>query len=80
LAVLVAEDFPIDRNYVESPDKLYNQPMDDLTVDIESKIIIEAHLQCAAHEMPLSKDDAFYFGASLGELCDSKLRKDKDGW
>ncbi|KIK45797.1 hypothetical protein CY34DRAFT_777472 [Suillus luteus UH-Slu-Lm8-n1] len=80
LAVLVAEDFPIDRNYVESPDKLYNQPMDDLIVDIESKVIIEAHLQCAAHEMPLSKDDAFYFGTSLGELCDSKLRKDKDGW
>lgn len=80
LAVLVAEDLPIDRNYVESPDKLYNQPMDDLIVDIESKVIIEAHLQCAAHEMPLSKDDAFYFGTSLGELCDSKLRKDKDGW
>ncbi|KAG1759683.1 DEAD H helicase [Suillus occidentalis] len=80
LAVLVAEDLPIDRNYVESPDKLYDQPMDDLIVDIESKVIIEAHLQCAAHEMPLSKDDAFYFGTSLGELCDSKLRKDKDGW
>ncbi|KAG2115190.1 DEAD H helicase [Suillus discolor] len=80
LAVLVAEDLPIDRNYVKFPDKLYNQPMDDLTVDIESKVVIEAHLQCAAHEMPLSKDDAFYFGPSLGELCDSKLRKDKDGW
>ncbi|KAG1730617.1 DEAD H helicase [Suillus lakei] len=80
LAVLVAENLPIDQNYVESPDKLYNQPMDDLTVDIESKVIIEAHLQCAAHEMPLSKDDVVYFGASLGELCDSKLRKDKDGW
>ncbi|KAG1835727.1 DEAD H helicase [Suillus variegatus] len=80
LAVLVAEDLPIDRNYVKFPDKLYNQPMDDLTVDIESKVVIEAHLQCAAHEMPLSKDDAFYFGASLGDLCDSKLRKDKDGW
>ncbi|KAG2061268.1 DEAD H helicase [Suillus hirtellus] len=80
LAVLVAEDFPIDRNYVKFPDKLYNRPMDDLSVDIESKVVIEAHLQCAAHEMPLSKDDAFYFGASLGELCDSRLRKDKDGW
>ncbi|KAG1819521.1 DEAD H helicase [Suillus subaureus] len=80
LAVLVAEDLPIDRNYVKFPDKLYDQSIDDLTVDIESKVIIEAHLQCAAHEMPLSKDDIFYFGASLGELCDSKLRKDKDGW
>jgi DEAD/DEAH box helicase domain-containing protein len=80
LAVLVAEDLPIDRNYLEFPDKLYDQPMDDLTIDIESKVIIEAHLQCAAHEMPLSKDDASYFGASLGELCDSKLQKDKDGW
>ncbi|KAG2149330.1 DEAD H helicase [Suillus clintonianus] len=80
LAVLVAEDLPIDQEYVDSPDELYNKPVDDLIVDVESKVIIEAHLQCAAHEMPLSKDDVIYFGASLAELCDSKLRKDKDGW
>ncbi|OJA19678.1 hypothetical protein AZE42_06950 [Rhizopogon vesiculosus] len=80
LAVLVADELPIDRHYVSSPDELYNQPINDLVVDIESKVIIEPHLQCAAFEMPLSKDDAVYFGASLGELCDSKLRKDKDGW
>ncbi|KAJ8595607.1 DEAD H helicase [Rhizopogon salebrosus TDB-379] len=80
LAVLVADDLPIDQHYVDCPDELYDQPIHDLIVDIESKVIIEPHLQCAAHEMPLSKDDAVYFGASLGELCESKLRKDKDGW
>ncbi|KAG0706339.1 hypothetical protein DFH29DRAFT_995980 [Suillus ampliporus] len=80
LAVLIADNLPIDQHYVKFPEELYNRPMDDLIVDIDSKVIIEAHLQCAAHEMPLSKDDAVYFGASLGELCDSKLRKDKDGW
>ncbi|KAG1749078.1 DEAD H helicase [Suillus paluster] len=80
LAVLIADDLPIDQHYVDYPDELYDQPMDDLIVDVDSKVIIEAHLQCAAHEMPLSKDDAVYFGASLAELCDSKLRKDQDGW
>lgn len=80
LAILVADDLPIDQHYVDYPDELYDKPIDDLIVDVESKVIIEPHLQCAAHEMPLSKDDSFYFGASLGELCDSKLRKDKDGW
>ena len=80
LAVLVSDDLPIDRHYVSCPDELYSRSIDDLIVDVESKVIVEAHLQCAAHEMPLSKEDAVYFGASLGELCDSKLRKDQDGW
>lgn len=80
LAVLVADELPIDRHYVSCPDELYNQPIEDLIVDVESKVIIEPHLQCAAFEMPLSRDDAVYFGALLGELCDTKLLKDKDGW
>lgn len=54
--------------------------MNDLMIDLESKVILEAHLQCAAQEMPLCKDDHAYFGPLLGELCDEKLSKDKDGW
>ena len=49
-------------------------------IDLDSKVILEAHLQCAAHEMPLCKGDDVYFGPSLGELCDAKLRRDDDGW
>lgn len=80
LAVLVADNLPIDQHYVQHPDDLFTKPMSDLMVDLDSKVILEAHLQCAAHEMPLCKDDDVYFGPSLGELCDAKLSRDKDGW
>lgn len=54
--------------------------MNDLMVDLDSKVILEAHLQCAAQEMPLCKADDVYFGPLPGELCDAKLNRDKDGW
>ena len=54
--------------------------MDDLIVDLQSKVILEAHLQCASHEMPLSIEDEVYFGPLMKDLCEAKLLKDADGW
>ncbi|KAK2467067.1 hypothetical protein APHAL10511_001325 [Amanita phalloides] len=80
LTIFVAENFAIDRYYVNKPDELYDQAPDDLLVDIDNRFILEAHLQCAAHEMPLSLDDAQFFGPQLQEICQTKLIKDEDGW
>ncbi|KAI6151016.1 hypothetical protein BKA82DRAFT_4122865 [Pisolithus tinctorius] len=44
------------------------------------KEIVEAHIQCAAHELPVSKDDVVFFGPLLSEICDKKLIRDEDGW
>jgi DEAD/DEAH box helicase domain-containing protein len=55
LAVLVGSDYPIDMHYMLHPDELFERPMGELIVDIENKVVLEAHLQCAAHEMPLCK-------------------------
>ena len=78
--MLVADDMPIDQHYVFNPNELFDRPMDDLVVDLESKVILEAHLQCAGQEMPLSAGDAEYFGPLTKELCETRLSKDKDGW
>ncbi|TCD65415.1 hypothetical protein EIP91_002714 [Steccherinum ochraceum] len=80
LAVYVADGFPIDRHYAAHPDELWEKPMDDLLVELDSKIILEAHLQCAAHEIPLSLEDEQYFGPLIKEICDKSLAKDKEGW
>lgn len=48
-------------------------------VDLESKVILEAHLQCAAHEMPLTSEDETYFGPSMKEICETKL-ENREGW
>ncbi|KAG6832721.1 hypothetical protein H0H92_012293 [Tricholoma furcatifolium] len=80
LAVLVADSLPVDQHYVEHPDELFEKCSDDLFIDLESKPILEAHLQCAAQEMPLSSEDEKYFGALFNDICGSHLVKDQDGW
>ena len=74
---MLVADSVIDRN---SPSELYDTPMEDLIVDLGSKVILEAHLQCAAQEVPLSLDDEVYFGPLAREICETQLAKDEDGW
>ena len=78
--MFVAENFPIDQHYVQNPQELFEKSADDLVVDLESKVILEAHLQCAGQEMPLSKADTEYFGPLMVEICETQLSQDKDGW
>lgn len=80
MAVFVADGLPVDQHYVENPEELFTKSVDDLVVDLENKVILEAHLQCAALEMPLSSMDDQYFGPLMQELLDTRLTKDKEGW
>ncbi|KAF7796887.1 hypothetical protein EIP86_008072 [Pleurotus ostreatoroseus] len=80
LAIFVGSEYPIDQHYVAHPEELFERPLDELNVDIESKELLEAHLQCAGQEMPLSTDDEKYFGPSFKEICESRLVKDNEGW
>lgn len=80
LAVFVAEALPIDQHFINNPEELFDRQTSDLVIDLESKVILEAHLQCAAHEMPLMEEDEQYFGPNMKEICETKLEKDKEGW
>ncbi|KAI0781100.1 DEAD/H helicase [Trametes elegans] len=80
LAVYVAESLPVDQHFVNNPEELFDRSTDDLIVDLESKVILEAHLQCAGHEMPLTLEDEVYFGPQMKEICETRLVKDKEGW
>ncbi|KAI0051412.1 P-loop containing nucleoside triphosphate hydrolase protein [Auriscalpium vulgare] len=80
LGVLIIGSGPLDQHYAESPSDLFDRPTDDLIIELDSKVVLEAHLQCAAHEMPLRRDDSSWFGPLMQEICEAKLHKDKDGW
>lgn len=97
LSLLVAGSDPMDQHYAINPDELFDKSMDNLVVDLESPVILEgklqleksaiypnifqAHLQCAANEMPISvKQDEKYFGVAMGKICQQRLVRDKDGW
>ena len=49
-------------------------------MDLDSKVLLEAHLQCAGQEMPLSLEDEKYFGPLFKEVCEASLVKDEEGW
>ncbi|THH10272.1 hypothetical protein EW145_g1433 [Phellinidium pouzarii] len=80
LAVFVADSLPLDQYYVQNPDEMFDKGVDDLLIDLDSKVVLEAHLQCAAFEMPLIDGDSVYFGPQLHNLCEMRLKKDAEGW
>jgi len=43
-------------------------------------MILEAHLQCAGTEMPITSEDEQYFSSMMKEICENRLSKDEDGW
>ncbi|KAG5645882.1 hypothetical protein DXG03_005029 [Asterophora parasitica] len=80
LVILVADSLPIDQHYVRHSEELFEKSRDDIIVDLDSRPLLEAHLQCAAQEMPLSAEDEKYFGILFKDVCETQLIKDKDGW
>ena len=67
-------------HYAAHPEELWEKSMDDLLIELDSKVILEAHLQCAAHEIPLTTEDEQYFGPLTKEICKRSLAKDNEGW
>jgi DEAD/DEAH box helicase domain-containing protein len=81
LSVLVGQSFPTDQFFMSNPDELFTRPNCELQVDLENILVLEAHMQCAAHEMPLLPDaDAAYFGTLASSIAAERMRKDADGF
>lgn len=80
LAILVAQSLPVDHHFIKNPNELFDNFQDTIPLDLENRIVLEAHLQCAAEEMPLRKEDTRYFGTTAVDLLETKLIADEDGW
>jgi DEAD/DEAH box helicase domain-containing protein len=80
LGVLVVDKSPVDQYYLENPTELWEKPTNDLSLNLDNPTIVEMHLQCAAFEMPVCKDDTKWFGPLTIELCEKNLVADKEGW
>lgn len=81
LSVLVGDCFPTDQYYMANPDEIFTKPNCELQVDLTNMLVLEGHIQCAAHEMPIVPDeDKEYFTKQLPEICEERLRKDDLGF
>ncbi|GAA5961287.1 hypothetical protein JCM21900_006508 [Sporobolomyces salmonicolor] len=83
LAMLICDPFPLDQHYARNPDLIFTSPFQELALDLENPIVREAHVQCAADEIPLDPDeDARFFGSrdALAQVCRERLVRDDEGF
>jgi DEAD/DEAH box helicase domain-containing protein len=86
LAVLVAQDDPLDQYLVQHPAELFERPSEAAVIDPTNPYVLEPHLRCAAREYPLTDDEAMrFFGPeatdALGRLAEQELVKHrKERW
>jgi DEAD/DEAH box helicase domain-containing protein len=64
-AVLVAGDDQLDQWFVAHPDELLGRPPEPSVVNPDNPFVLDPHLRCAAHELPLTHADERWWGASL---------------
>ncbi|KAI1005988.1 ATP-dependent helicase [Podosphaera aphanis] len=81
LSILIGDSFPTDQHYMQNPDEIFTKANTELQVDLQNLLVLEGHLQCAAHEMPICIDkDTEYFSELLREIAEERLIKDELGF
>ncbi len=85
LAVLVAQDDPLDQYLVTHPADLFDKPSEAAVIDPTNPFVLEPHLACAAREHPLADDEVaeFWPGAepALEKLAEAgELARRRDRW
>jgi DEAD/DEAH box helicase domain-containing protein len=61
LAVLVAQDDPLDQYLVTHPADLFDKPAEAAVIDPSNPFVVGPHLACAAREQPLSDEELARF-------------------
>jgi DEAD/DEAH box helicase domain-containing protein len=85
LAMLVAQDDPLDQYLVHHPKDLFDRPAEDAVIDPENPYVLEPHLRCAARELPITDEDHAYFGPEAAAALErmgarGELARRRDAW
>jgi DEAD/DEAH box helicase domain-containing protein len=67
LAVLVAQDDPLDQYLVQHPADLFDRPPEAAVIDPSNPFVLEPHLACAAREQPLADEELAFFGEDAAD-------------
>ena len=77
LAILLAFENQLDQYYMNNPKAFFSKPQEKAIIDLSNPILQEAHLLCAANELPLKKGEALtYFNISDDVLDEMVERED----
>ncbi len=75
LAILVAQDDPLDQYLVQHPDDLFSRPPEAAVVDPTNPYVVEPHLACAVREQPMVRDEVALFGEEGERSLDRLLER-----
>src|SRR5438552_5735683 len=75
LAVLVAQDDPLDQYLVAHPDDLFERPAEAAVIDPTNRYVLEPHLACAAREQPLAEEELAFFGDAARDAVERMLER-----
>ncbi|KAK9478030.1 hypothetical protein V1514DRAFT_332051 [Lipomyces japonicus] len=74
LTVLVGDSHPVDQYFMTHPAEIFSRPHDELVLDLDNQLVLEAHLQCAGFEHPVNiRTDESYFGPRTADLARSRM-------
>ena len=77
LAVLIAFENQLDQYFMNNPKFFFDKPHENAIIDLKNPILQEAHLLCAAKELPLQRGEAEkYFGISQNVIDGMVAKKD----
>lgn len=69
LVVLVGGQDALDQYFMHHPEELFSRPAEAAVVNPANPTVLEAHVACAAYELPLVPEDASYFGDDTEEAA-----------
>jgi DEAD/DEAH box helicase domain-containing protein len=75
LAILVAQDDPLDQYLVTHPQDLFARPSEAAVIDPTNPYVLEPHLACAAREQPITEEELDVFGSAAKEAVDRMIQR-----
>ncbi|KAI9262495.1 P-loop containing nucleoside triphosphate hydrolase protein [Helicostylum pulchrum] len=76
LSLVVCDNSPLDQFYAKQPSLLFEKTADVLSLEVDTSIVLEGHIQCAAEELAIDiSKDQIYFGPQLETICTQHLVK-----
>lgn len=77
IAILIAFENQLDQYFMNNPKFFFDKPHENAIIDLTNPILQEAHILCAAKELPLKRGEAEkYFGVSQNVVDNLVSKKD----
>jgi len=70
LVILIGMDTTVNQYIMTHPEYLFDRPIEQAVIEPDNPFVTLGHLRCAAHELPLTPDEAARFGPDCELVLD----------